>query len=134
MKCHLCDSVSHFAGDCPQNRQYYTGIEHVTLFQNGETKASEDVLTNLTGHAILDSGCNTTVCGKEWLKVYVKSLSETELKRVKVEESCSRFKFGDNKSTISEQKYCLPATVCNKDVDIVTEVVSDNIPLLMSKE
>ena len=138
LKCHLCDSVSHFARDCPQNRQYYsTETEHVTLFQDGETKASKDALRQLTGDnlclAVLDSGCNITVCGKEWLQVYLESLSDVELKKVRVEESNTTFKFGDNKPTISEQRYCLPATVCNKDVDIVTEVVNDNIPLLISK-
>ena len=140
LTCHVCGSINHFARECPQNKQYYTASkpEHVTLFQKGNTKYSEDSMNKLTGDnlclAVLDSGCNITVCGKDWLKVYLESLSEKDMKKVKVEESCTTFKFGDNKPTVSYQKYHLPATVCNKEVNILTEVVEDNIPLLISKK
>ena len=135
----MCKSINHFANECPNNSQYYAETEHVTLFQNekAEVSTSEDAMTQFTGDnlclAVLDTGCNITVCGKEWLKVYLESLDESRLKEVKVEESGTRFKFGDNEPTVASQRYTIPATVCNKDLDIVTEVVNDNIPLLLSK-
>ena len=139
LTCHVCKSINHFANECPNNSQYYAETEHVTLFQNekAEVSTSEDAMTQFTGDnlclAVLDTGCNITVCGKEWLKVYLESLDESRLKEVKVEESGTRFKFGDNEPTVASQRYTIPATVCNKDLDIVTEVVNDNIPLLLSK-
>ena len=56
------------------------------------------------------------------------------MKEVEVEPSEVRFKFGDNNPTISSKRYKMPATVCNKKVTIVAEVVEDNIPLLISKK
>ena len=40
---------------------------------------------------MLESGCTKTVCGEEWLRCYIDTLSEIELK------------FGDGKSVLSER-------------------------------
>ena len=86
------------------------------------------------GLAVLDSGCNVTVCGKEWLSAYLESLNSDELKKVTYQNSSINFRFGDNKPTVSTKQVCFPSTVCKKEVKIKAEVVDDRIPLLISNK
>ena len=141
MKCHHCQSICHFSKECPEisNRkdQYYN--ENVSLFQNlPEETTSTDIMVQFTcenfGLAVLDSGCNVTVCGEDWLKVYLESLNETDLSDVKYEGNEVSFRFGDNAPVTSSTKCTFPAFVCNKKVKIAAQVVSDQIPLLISKQ
>lgn len=136
--CNVCNSIEHFASYCPENTQYFAQAEHITLFQTMEKQSNpwrKSMYPGFIGDnlAVLDTGCNITVCGKQWLKVYLESLDDEEMRAVFRSESYVRFKFGDNVATVSRQQYVLPATVCNKRVQIKTEVVDENIPLLMSK-
>ena len=137
LKCFNCNSIYHLARDCTRNAQYFSSnTEQISLFQN-KFNPPKDSLDQFTGDnfclAVLDSGCNTTVCGREWLNVYLESLDEDDKTKVRKIESKARFKFGDNNPTVSLEKYFLPALVCNKKITIATQVVKDNIPLLISK-
>ena len=138
MLCHICKGNDHFARDCTQDNQYYNNTEEVALFQNTpKADYSVNKMNKFTsdnfGLAVLDTGCNVTVCGREWLKAFLESLNEEDAACVRSEQSSMYFRFGDNEPTLSNERYTLPATVCNKEVKIITEVVEDRIPLLISK-
>ena len=139
LACHLCGSYQHLMRTCPKNTSYFCDQqpEKITLFQE-KSQLSNQTMQRFTGEnfglAVLDTGCNVTVCGEEWLDRYLESLDEEEKRTVRHENSSTSFKFGDNEPSISSVKYNLPATVCNKDIRISTEVVKDKIPLLISKK
>ena len=146
-RCHNCNSTQHFVRECPDyNSSYYSKdkqqetTENVALFQHSQEDktCSTDTMKKFTGEnlglAVLDTGCNTTVCGREWLDSYLESLNEKDRNKVLKERCAVSFRFGDNKPTESSEKITFPAVVCNKDVNIVAQVVDANIPLLISKQ
>ena len=45
------------------------------------------------GKALLDSACTKTVCGETWMKVYLDTLDENDMKLVEISDS--KFTFGD---------------------------------------
>ncbi|XP_063688395.1 uncharacterized protein LOC134821623 [Bolinopsis microptera] len=130
--------------DCPERRRINKSgnqvtSENVNLFMNAPAQEeNSNVMDQFTsdnfGLAVLDSGCNKTVCGKEWLKVYLQSLSPEDLIKVCYEEKHVSFKFGDNAPSKSRTCCTFPAVVCDKQVNIVAQVVDDQIPLLISKQ
>ena len=83
---------------------------------------------------MLDSGCTKTVCGGEWLKCYINSLSDLEKKKIQVFASNTEFRFGDGKRVVSEKCALIPGKIGGKAVTIKTDVMNSEIPLLISKE
>ena len=69
----------HYARDYPHSDSNKSQENKGTLFTQ---EAQKCFLQNFLGKtlilAVLDSGCTKTVCGEEWLKCYVDSLSEEE--------------------------------------------------------
>ena len=86
------------------------------------------------GCAFLDSGCSTTVCGSNFLENDCQQLSEQDRQNVIEQSSNSNFNFGDGNSTRSKMQIILPYYINGKRSNIETEVVSCNIPLLLSKK
>ena len=82
--------------------------------------------------AILDSGCPKTVCGEVWLEVHVDSLKE----KLNVTQSDSNgiFKFCNGRSIKSNRKVEMPVIIEDIPVLLTTDVISFDIPLLLSKE
>lgn len=140
MTCNVCNSIYHFAKDCLEfnsEKQFYN--EDITLFQNSPSlQSSPNVMESFTrdnfGLAVLDSGCNVTVCGQDWLTTYLDSLDDKDLVKVKYDENDVSFRFGDNHPTKSTKRCSFPAVVCKKNVTITAQIVSDQIPLLISKQ
>ena len=56
-------------------------------------KKSESV-SEAFNHALLDSGCTSTVCGTDWINCYLDSLSDRLKSKVKRSEANNSFKFG----------------------------------------
>jgi hypothetical protein len=52
----------------------------IALFQqSGPTELTkQNYCKTIARLVILDSGCNNTVCGKQWLDVYMESLEEAD--------------------------------------------------------
>ena len=140
LACGKCQSIYHFARDCPENKRvnanFFVTKDSITLFQKvpGQSSNLDEFTRNNFGLAILDSGCNTTVCGKLWLDVYLESLSSAKRNTVVWKKSDMQFKFGDNESTKSNVCCTFPAVVCDTDVTITAQVVNDMIPLLIGKQ
>ena len=83
--------------------------------------------------AILDSGCTRTVCGREWISVLEKSLSPTERRAMENSRCLSSrsFRFGDGSS---EGTVKVPASLVGTNVLIETDVVDQDIPMLLKRE
>ena len=137
LQCYVCGSIFHFANKCPEKAQNQKN-ERINLFQNSDYDYSDNSLSYFTysnfGLAVLDSGCNSTVCGEIWLKAYLDSLDAESKKLVKYESNRMFFRFGDNKPSLSEKRVTLPAVVCDKPVRIIAQIVKNEIPLLISKK
>ena len=83
--------------------------------------------------AVLDSGATSTACGKTWIDFYEETLSDEDRLKVTKEPSSTNFKFGDGRKVTSIEKVTIPATIGEQPVRIRTDVVREEIPLLLSK-
>ena len=81
--------------------------------------------------AVLDSDCITTVCGENWLICYMDTLPDKDM--VSRVSSNSKFKFGDGNIVNSNGKVNLPVKIGDLDVNIETDIVSCELPLLLSQ-
>jgi len=141
-KCAICQSTYHWAKDCPHRRNEVkltedTHVEecNITLFTKAAMTDPEIFLTESLGSAIIDTACTRTVCGEKWLESYVKDLSKSQPhKLLKTESpSCRPFRFGDGQVVYSNRKVKLPAKIGQTKCHIESEIVSVDIPLLLSK-
>ena len=130
-RCVVCESILHWAKDCPHSESNETTI---TLLATRDVE--ENYMINFLGEtlntAVLDSGCSKTVCGEVWLNCYLKSLSEEELELIEEKEGGSKFKFGNGDALLSIKKVAIPALIRSRQVMIKTDVVATDIPLLLS--
>ena len=86
------------------------------------------------GYAVLDSGCSNTVCGEEWMSMFIKRLSDEEQQRMVIVPSDQPFTFGDGRTVISKRKVTMPCWMGGVPGMITTDVVDCNIPLLLSRK
>ena len=84
--------------------------------------------------AVLESGASSTVCGKTWIDCYEVTLSDEDRVKVTKEPSSTNFKFGNGRKVASIEKVTIPATIGEQPVRIRTDVVREEIPLLLSKK
>lgn len=82
----------------------------------------------------MDSGCTRTVCGDLWLNAYLDSLSSHERKTVHTEKSLCNFRFGDGITHQSTRAIYLPVHIGTMSATLIVQVVSCNVPLLMSRQ
>ena len=94
----------------------------------------ETLIGETLSMAVLDSGCTKTVCGETWLSRYLETLSDEDKKLLHVEDSNSVFKFGDSKLIKSNEKVTIPTVIADQKVMLTTDVISNDLPLLLSKE
>ena len=81
---------------------------------------------------VLDTGCFKNVCGQPWLDSYLDSLKPGEM--LKLEEKDCGCKFGDGLYNLSFKAVTVPATIGKDDVLIKTEVIQNDVLLLLSKD
>lgn len=145
-KCFRCQSMYHYSSQCPenteQNEKYVNQEVHLTLFSNAEEHITlfaedDDRRNKLTyetlGSVVLDSGCTATVCGEIWLESYIDALTDKEKLQIEYEDSETSFKFGDGDTVRSKGKAVVPCVLAGRNVNIRTDVVDCNIPLLLSR-
>ena len=85
------------------------------------------------GCAVLDTGCNVNVCGSKWLEEYEDMLDEIDKKLVKEGKTQRYFRFGDGKSVKAYKRVWIPGYIDKEKIEIETEVIESDIPLLLSK-
>ena len=128
-RCTVCDSTYHWMKDCPHNTTFTMYIK---------SKIQEFYVSKLVGESfagvLLDCGCTKTVCGSAWYKDYISNLSEEDKRSVTTKPSNAPYKFGDGKVVHSYQQVNMPVYIENERGMMETEVVDQEIPLLISKE
>ena len=82
--------------------------------------------------AVVDTACTSTVCGKQWLDEYLKSLSKQDSADVSCREGFRTFKFGVGHAK-SEAEYDIPVYLAGLRMIMSTDVVDTDVPLLFSK-
>lgn len=103
-------------------------IVEVLMATSVKKLRSEDV-----NEAIIDTGCTNTVCGAEWLAMYLEGLSKEEKDLCRVEKSEKKLRFGGGELLKSTGLQSIPATFGKKQVVIKTDVVeSPGLRLLLS--
>ena len=147
-RCSNCQSINHWVSSCPDLIQdnFLLENEEETLFANSEI---EDVTLfesdldagNLNGlvaetldAAVIDCGASKTCSGSVWWDNYTSCLSEEEQKMLKYSPSNRTFKFGDGRKYQSLTSVIFPVTIGGKSASISADIVSANIPLLLSRE
>ena len=75
-----------------------------------------------------------TVCGGTWLKWYLQTLSNTDRRAVYSFKSGHSFVFGNGKQFLSPKIVAIPIYLGQKRVTLLTDVVTADIPLLISIE
>ena len=76
---------------CPRN--VHVNIASEEVLQEAESYAVVEspgmmsvLMTESISYAILDTACSSTVCGVDWLKSYIQTLSEEEKMKTEEEE------------------------------------------------
>lgn len=85
------------------------------------------------GCAVLDTGCNVNVCGAKWLEEYEEMMDGHEKRLVKEYKSDKYFRFGDGKNVKAYKKVKMPGYIDKEKIEIESEVIEADIPLLLSK-
>ena len=132
-KCFKCGKSDHIRRFCPELRKRVEEV-HITLFNSEDQTKMTALIRESLGCALLDSGCTKTVCGKLWLEEYLSDLGGEDLAKVKYRSDETAYRFGDGMPSVSNQTVELPAVVGGQQVTIKAGIVSNSIPLLLSKE
>ena len=85
------------------------------------------------GKALLDSACTKTVCGATWLNMYLDTLHGDDKALVEVLYSDTKFRFDDGVEVPSSKLVKIPALIGHKKVMIYPSMVSNEIPLFLSR-
>ena len=93
------------------------------------------MLLETLGKGILDSACTKTVAGEKWLDEFVAILPDSEKRGVVDSEtgSKSKFRFGDGVESCGIKSVKLPVKIGMNRLYLNVDVVSNEIPLLISK-
>ncbi|XP_057296098.1 uncharacterized protein LOC130625028 [Hydractinia symbiolongicarpus] len=138
-RCNICQSIYHWALNCPHSYENQEPEDvrkedshsKVTFF----AKIREDEMQSLVGEtlscAVLDCGCTKTVCGNTWYQCFIDNLENDRLPEE--HPSQIRFKFGDSEAVCSMKRVFLPVIIGSKEVYLETEIVPNEIPLLLSQ-
>ena len=120
----------HWVKDCPHKDEAH--VQHFT--KEIKDEQINQFVDETLNAAVLDSGCTRTICGKLWLGCYIDSFSKEDSKLIEERPSSTRFKFGDGKVVQASRKVIISAYIGDKKVNIETDVVLDDLPLLLSKQ
>ena len=147
-RCSNCESINHWVSSCPDiNRNNYivendeqtlfanSSVEDVTLFESDLDAGNLNGLVAETlDAAVIDCGASKTCCGSTWWDNYTSSLSEEEMEKIQYSPSNKTFKFGDGRKYQSLTAVMFPVSIGGKPAQITADIVSANIPLLLSRE
>ena len=100
-----------------------------TSNQIKESYFSKSFISSVT----LDSGCLRNVAGKTWLKGYLKTLPPDTIAQVKKYPSSAKFRFGGDDIRDSLGLYHIPCNVAGKDIILQVDIITSEIPCLISK-
>ena len=148
LTCISCGSFRHMLDTCPHSYENMkkrindslvsqTDMVDVVLYTGyGETQARDVslLLFEAVNKGVLDCGCSSTVTGERWMESYLGTLSDAELATVTYGKSGKHFKFGGGEVLGSLYTVDFPCRIAGREVRMVSDVVSSDIPLLISKK
>ena len=106
---------------------------NVSLYLD-EFSDKTDLLGETLGHAVIDSGCPKTVCGKAWLNLYMDTLCRSDQLLIEKYADDTSFRFGDKQVYISKEMMVIPIQLGPHKLRLMTSVVETDVPLLISRE
>ena len=145
--CVICNSKMHWAKNCLHKKS-----QQVNYFEDedgGDSDDSEEVnivlitkevsehdifIAEAATSAVVDTACTKTVAGESWFINYCKKLDNDLLNEIEIYPSKTSFKFEDGRKVFSFQKAVIPVQIANHPCKILREIVTDNTPLLLSKQ
>ena len=135
-RCKVCGSIYHYIRDCPDADKKDLSLQSlkIQLFtqESGvELCFLEQMVSETLCCAVIDPGCPSNVCGQNWLKCYLDSLSNHD--DVTETPSEKSYQFGPSKIYHSLKKVNIPINIGGKPGHILTDVVDCEVPLLLSK-
>ena len=83
--------------------------------------------------ALLDSGSGKTACSNEWFSQYVNNLCEQDQQQIQYSERNHMYRFGGGKKVKATHRAKIPALIGNNHIKNRTDVIENDIPLLLSK-
>ena len=160
LTCFTCKSEYHFSQDCPKAKEEgdkpKRGEKRKLKKQDSsseESGSNEDLLLveeqeyllaagevraftwEARGASALDSCCTASVCGQEWMNMFLEELEEQNMNKVEgpyVSEKS--FGFGNNAKLKSKRYYIIPVEEAGRMRRMKVEVIESDIPLLMSRK
>lgn len=136
LRCRSCDSIRHLVKQCPHSYENMTqkSVQKAVLFTGNRTEETLVLLSESANSAILDSACTSTVAGETWMNCYLDSLAPSTREKVVQQPSETLFKFGGGTVLQSSKKVTFPCAIAGVECEIQTDVVTSDIPLLLSKD
>ena len=144
LTCFHCNSEYHFRDRCDKRNKDGNQKElSMVTVSNGTPKLelvmiskNEEQLCLLVDEAgvrgVIDSACSKTVAGITFIFNYLNAISfEVEDNDEYVQPSNTVFQFGGGEQRVSLHKIQLPAQIGHKKINILTEVVDADVPLLI---
>ena len=134
LTCLSCGSYRHMLSECPDSWENLSKKEsEKAVLYTGSIKCELALLTQESRNcAVLDSACSSTVCGERWMQCFLDSLDEDKLPKVVRSAGGKVFKFGGGETLESKVSYQIPVVLAGRNVTIRTDVVTSDIPLLLS--
>ncbi|CAG2236150.1 unnamed protein product [Mytilus edulis] len=127
LRCLSCDSIRHLVKQCPHSYENMAksnqGVEKAVLFTGNKSQEALVLLTESANSAILDSACTST--RKRSRKPKRNSLENPKE---------TLFKFGGGTVLQSTKKVTFPCAIAGVECEIQADVVTRDIPLLLSKD
>ena len=125
----LSSSDDSYVSKQQQNPKYTNKIVMFTDDQNELSRFTVECFN----HGALDTCCTSSVCGEEWLKVYLDAITPTMHKLVKgPTPSNKQFTFGNQGTLNSSATYQIPIKVGGNLKMIEIDSIKSDIPLLIS--
>ena len=144
-KCYNCGLEGHIARNCTRgwnnwrksdkHDRRYNKTYQADKIENEiyETEKVTESVSEAFNHALLDSGCTSTVCGTDWIDCYIDSLSDRLKRKVKSSEANNSFKFGAGGVMKSIKRLTIPCFIAGEETTLTTDVIEKDLPLLLSK-
>ena len=138
-KCAICQSINHWAHQCPDANTkpvLFQEPEEVTLFEGDldHPQKLKSLVAETLCAAVLDCGASKTCCGTTWWNDYAQTLDQCDIDKIEFQPSNKVFQFGGGDRYQSLSTASFPATIGGKPLTIIADIISADIPLLLSKD
>ena len=128
MKDHEYEEDSYFHSE-DSDGEYYPN--YVMITENDQLELTT-FSVEAQNCAVLDTACGSTVCGQQWFSTYMDSVGRDQVSLVQP-GGFSTFKFGAGPIIPSLGTYEIPIRMAGIRIQLRTDVVDCDIPLLLSK-